>query len=847
MRPEGIKKGHKTSWAALVALFLVPLLVVGSLIWLTGHGDDEKITAAIVNLDEGTEINGQTVPMGRQLGAEIMERDGENINWILADEPSGVEGLKTGEYAAVITIDKDFSQRVMSFSANDADVAKKARIQVTVSRNAPAWDADLAQEIARIATQSLNKMLTEQYLDGIYVGFNEVGGQFQQIVDGANELKDGTSQLSGGLGEASKGTTKLADGMDQLAQGGVPLNQGGQQIVDGVQEMSAKMPQLVDGVGQLADGANQLLPGVKQYTDGTAQLVGGIGQLSGGLDKVVTGLEGADMDFSQLQQLVDGSNRLAAGSKQLADGIDQFVTPLEGLGGLITDDTVQQAEWLRQQVSGLGEYVVEIDQQLRGYASGAVPPPPEVTRAAELLKAQFQCTDTDPEVCEQQRAAYEQGVDAAITGGFQQGAQRATDFLHSTDPQTGKTYLELAELAEGPLGEGMEQIVDGLKQAQQIVPGLQQLKQGSRELADGNQRLAEGIGTMATVMPQQITEQMGELKSGLGQLRDGAKTMQQQAQPLVTNGKQLGDGAVKLNSGIQQLASQVGALPDGVSQLSSGLLRYVNGVWQYTDGVSQAAGGAGDLADGMQQLGDGAAKLDEGVGEFAGKLAEGKDQLPNYSEADRKTLGDVVSSPIASDDSLMARGGVPMSAIILVAGLWLAALAAFTIVRPVPSDVVMSRAPSALLWLRTVGLPTGIVAAVGLVLGLVGGLWWSLSVGRTVGLMVILAGLGVVFSFTHHALTGWLGHIGRGLSLVLLAVTIALGLSSSVPGWLDVLAAISPLHSGMLLARSWLAGASVLTGLVAMTFLAVVLAAVSWLAISLRRRLSPSQFKLRYA
>lgn len=847
MRPEGIKKGRKTSWAALVALFLVPLLVVGSLIGLSGKGDERKVTAGIVNLDEGTKVDGKTVPMGRQLSAEIMEREGENINWILADEQSAADGLKSGEYAAVVTIAPDFSKRVMSFAKNDPDAAQKARIQVTTSRNAPAWDANLAQEIARIATQSLNKMLTSQYLDGVYVGFNEVGGQFGQIVDGASQLKSGSSQLSDGVRQAADGTEELVDGMRKLDENGEPLRAGGQQIVDGVEQMSGKMPQLVGGVEQLAGGANQLLPGVQQYTDGTAQLVGGIGQLSGGLDKVVTGLESADMDFSQLQQLVDGADKLAAGAGKLADGIDEAVTPLEQLDGLITDEMVQQAKQLKQQVAGLGGRVVDLDRKLEGYASGAVAPPKEVTKAADALKARFQCDDADPAVCEERRVAFEAGVDAAMQGGFQQGARRATQFLHSTEPESGKTYLELAELAATRGEDGLGKLVDGLGKAQQLGPGLQQLKDGSRQLADGNRKLAKGVHKMADVMPREIEQQMGELKTGLGKLRDGAKTMERQAQPLVTNGKQLGAGASKLNAGIQRLASEIGALPDGVEQLSSGLLQYVDGVWQYTDGVSQAAAGTGELADGIHQLDDGAAKLDEGVGTFADKLADGKSEIPSYSESDRKALGDAVSSPIDIDQSLMARGGVPLSALILVAGLWLAALAAFIVVRPVPSDVVTSRAPSALLWLRTVGLPTALLAAVGLVLGVVGGVWWSMSLGRTIGLMALLAGLGVVFALTQHALAGWLGHVGRGIALVLLAVTTALGLSSSVPGWLDPVAAVSPLHGGMLLVRSWLAGASVTTAVFATALVALVLAGVSLLAIALRRRLTPAQFKLRYA
>ncbi|NLE98433.1 MAG: ABC transporter permease, partial [Propionibacterium sp.] len=332
MRPEGTKPGRKVSWPVLIALFLVPLLVAGSLLGLVGTRDDDNITAAVVNLDEGTEIDGQVVPMGRQLAAEILEREGHNIHWILADEESGDEGLLTGDYSAVVTIPPNFSEAAMSFAANDADEAERARIDVAISHNAPAGDAGLAQQIARIATTALNDMLTGQYLEGIYLGFNEMGSQFAQISDGVEQLADGSGQLADGLGAAAEGTGELADGMRQLADGSGELTAGGDQLAEGsyglvdgasqlaagasqlnqgVQGMAAQMPQLTDGIGQLASGAQQLLPGVAAYTDGTAQVVGGVGQLHDGLDQVVAGMDSADMDFSQLDQLVDGSAQLA--------------------------------------------------------------------------------------------------------------------------------------------------------------------------------------------------------------------------------------------------------------------------------------------------------------------------------------------------------------------------------------------------------------------------------------------------------------------------------------------------------------------------------------------------------
>ena len=185
--------------------------------------------------------------------------------------------------------------------------------------------------------------------------------------------------------------------------------------------------------------------------------------------------------------------------------------------------------------------------------------------------------------------------------------------------------------------------------------------------------------------------------------------------------------------------------------------------------------------------------------------------------------------------------------LLLVSGLWLAGLAAFVVARPLPSDIVSSRAPSVVLWARTVGLPAAVIAGLGALLGVIGGSIVSLPIGSTMVLALLAAGLGVSFLLAQHALAGWFHHYGRGVALVLLAVTVALGISSGVPGWLSTVAAVSPLHGGLQLVRSWMAGADIVSLLGVVVFVASLMAVASWASIAMRRQLSPAQFRLRHA
>lgn len=798
------------NWVQLVALVLVPLLAALALIGLVGARADSAVSAAVVNLDEPVTVNGQYIPMGRQFAAAIIDRDGDNIDWTLADAPSAASGLKTGKYSVVVTIPKDFSAAATSFSANDAETAKQATIGVQVSENAPVTDAQVAQEISRLAVDTINSTLTSGYLDGIYVGFNTVGEQFTTIVDGAGQLHDGATQLADGVEAATQGATQLSAGMAQLQDNGPLLVDGGNELVDGIGD-------LLDGTAQLDDGADQLADGVGQFASQTPQLVGGVEQLA----------EGADQLLGNLPAFANGSAAAIGGVTELRKGLDAVIAGLEGAGvgdlsGL--DQLASGAKGVQQGAAGLSSGLQQVSGALGGYSQGQLDDTARGVIAG--VNAQFQCPVADPQTCAQLEAVFAQGVGA----GFQAGTGVAAGMLTTSDPATG----------------------------QSLVSGAGALATGAGQLSDGVGAAVEGLGG--------VGDQLGSLNDGLTKLRDGAATIETQAAPLVANAPAIAAGATELNTGIQQLGTQVGALPDGVNQLSTGARQladgvaeldtgvgtlregastYVDGVSAFVDGVGSAADGTSDLTDGMVELSAGATKLSDGIGTFATELAKGADQVPSYSQNDREQLSKVVSSPVERTDSLATSTQVPLVSLLLLSGLWLGALAAFTVYRPVPRDVVASREPSVMLWLKSLWLPAAIVGGQALVLGIVGGVVLDLGVGKTIALMGVLVLLGASFVLANHALAGWLGHAGRAVSVLLLVLTIGLGISSSL-AWLGPVAAVSPLQNGLELVRTWLSGGSGEVGIAAVSVLMfIVAAALSFLSISSRRRLSVDRFRQR--
>ncbi len=835
MRPESTHAGHRVSWPALMALILVPLLAVAALVGLGGTNNDERVSAAVVNLDEAVELEGQLVPLGRQLAGAIVERDGDNIGWTLADARNAKDGLESGKYAAVVTIPKEFSAAATSFSANDADVARQATVAVQVSDNAPVTDAAVAQEIARLAADTINSQLTEGYLDGIYVGFNQVADQFTTIVDGAQQLSDGATKLADGTGQASDGAVQLSDGLTTLSENSMELVAGGEQLADGttqladgasgladgasqldagVSEFAAQAPKLADGVDQLATGAKPLLGAIPGYTSGTKQVVGGVAQLKGGIDQVIAGLA-ADGDTSgadPFAPLVTGANDLAAGATQVDQG-----------------------------AKGVNAGIGAVDQQLQAFASGKTAPPSQALAGLEQVKGAFECPVEDPETCGTLQAVFEQGAEGGFTAGFRAGTGTGSAALNTPDPTTDTS----------------------------LKGGAAALAKGTGGLTTGAAQLAGGIEQVPGQIESATQEQLGKLSSGLKQLSDGAGTLVTQAKPLVDNADQLGSGSTQLLGGINELNTQVAALPAGVAQLSigasqlsdgasqlssgatdlsAGVSQFVSGVVQYTGGVDSAATGARKFSDAIVQLDDGAGQLAEGTDTFATELAKGAEQVPTYTPEAREKLSTVVSNPVAQSDDLVDNSRAALVALVMVSVLWLASLATFVVSRPVPSGILTSSSSNATLWGRAVGTPVLITAIEGLVFALMGGMVLGLPAGRLLGVMGLLAVLGAVFALVNHALTAWLGNVGRGISLLLLAISVVLGLTSATPGIFDAVASVSPVHNGLLMIRTWISEGTGMAGYIGgMLLVALIAVILSVASIAGRRKLTPSQFRSRVA
>lgn len=519
-------RAAKVTWVSLVGLILVPLLVAAGFLWATWDSTSrlDRVQAAIVNNDEGTTIDGQTVPLGRQLAGGLVNGadDLSNFDWVLTDTEDGSAGLAAGTYAAVVTIPEDFSRRATSFSKTDvADIAP-ATIEVQTSQVKGIADGVIAQAITGAAREAMNTELTKNYLDNVYLGFNTTKKQFDTIAGASRKLANGAGDLADGLDQTSTGTTSLAKGLDQLDDGTQQLATGMQKLAKGGEQLPAGAKKLADGMQKSADGADELADGVKQYT-------GGVSQLNNGTKNQ------------------PGFGEFADGAAKFATGAGQYGTLGTSIGKalIVIAEGTKAADEGSSQLAQLGQA-------------------PYSDQGLALLKPAMKEFGVECPMSRTGEACYDYLVGAAQGIGAFAGPLN-DGFTKETPGPDGKSYT-LVGLSKQLESGGTELATNGPL----IAKGLKGYAGGLDKLADNGPKLAKGTKSLATGLGK-LADGTDQFATGLSTFSDGVTKTADGTTELAVGTSQSAAGAQKLSDGVVKLADGQRKLADGADELATGL------------------------------------------------------------------------------------------------------------------------------------------------------------------------------------------------------------------------------------------------------------------------------------
>lgn len=379
----------------IVGVLLLPVLLGALIVWSLGDRAEEveQVPAAVVNLDKPVLKKGEEpVAAGRLLAAGLTspsERQ-ESLGWVLTDAEDAAQGMRDGDYHAVLTVPKDFS-RTLSRSLEGTN-PEQASITVAADVGS-AVVGEISEQVARVSADRLGERVTTTYLDTVFGETEKMAGKLGKAADGAGKLADGTEQLgagteelAGGLGELSdgaeqlgQGADELADGADELATGTTRLADGTRRLADGLGTLERRTDPLPSQTDRLADGAADIARGV----DGYARLL--VGWSEACKDPLVAARAGrlcvatqraVGVDGSRAERFRAGAHELANGARQLADGMPELTGAIDRAAngaselatgaGRVADGTGRLATGAHELADGTGQLAAGADEAADG-------------------------------------------------------------------------------------------------------------------------------------------------------------------------------------------------------------------------------------------------------------------------------------------------------------------------------------------------------------------------------------------------------------------------------------------------------------------------------------------------
>jgi putative membrane protein len=411
---------------SVTAVALVPLLYSSLFLWAfwDPYAKLNTLPVAVVNMDKGAVLDGNTINVGDAFVQKIKETDG--FYWKFVDQQEAMDGLKNNRYYIGLEIPEDFSAKA-SDVWNEKPVSALIHFYPNESYNF------LSSQIGKTAVDrmkgEISQQLTKSYAQTIFTTFSKLSDGLVQAADGAQKLFDGSKAVNDGISQVNQNLGKLVDGTIPIRNGAIDLNTGALQ--------------LKSGLNQLQSAAAQLSGGMTQLTAANQQLAQGAAQSEAGMTQLHTNMAGAEQSAAKLK---DGAGSLSAGLTQWA----------EAHPDLAKDEVLQQLITASKQVAAGTDALASGSQQL---ADGSA----KLADGGKLLSEGMNTFGQKLGEAQSGSSALLQGAQAAAKGG--------------SDLSSG-----MAQLSGGvsQLADGTKQLKDG---ADQLSNGSNQVMNGTGELS----------------------------------------------------------------------------------------------------------------------------------------------------------------------------------------------------------------------------------------------------------------------------------------------------------------------------------------------------------------------------
>jgi len=227
----------KKMMVPMIAILFIPVLYAGMFLWAfwDPYANMKDLPVALVDLDEGAEMDGERLALGQELTDKLM--DSKQFDFQKVSKVDAEKGLENRDYYVVIEIPENFSEHATTLLDDEPE---KLTMIYKPNEGFNFLSGQIGETAMDRIRAEVNEKVASTYAEKLFDSIMELGDGFGEAADGAGELHDGAAKLVDGADELkgyletlasstitlADGSDKIADGASQAAVGAGELNTG---------------------------------------------------------------------------------------------------------------------------------------------------------------------------------------------------------------------------------------------------------------------------------------------------------------------------------------------------------------------------------------------------------------------------------------------------------------------------------------------------------------------------------------------------------------------------------------------------------------------------------------------
>ncbi|WP_066154689.1 YhgE/Pip domain-containing protein [Halalkalibacter krulwichiae] len=357
----------------LVGLLLIGLAILPSLYaWFNlsaawdPYSNTQGIQVAVVNEDEGTEIEGEYVNIGEELIRSLAGN--ENLGWVFVSREQAEKGVRYGDYYAGLYIDQHFSRHLAQVITGDP---VQAEVFYQVNEKVNAIAPKMTSTGASTIVKEINAQFIAETSQVLFHEFDKLGIRLEEELPTFRKIKLAIYELEKRFPEVNEFADwliTLDENWDQVEEqvdrllaieGHLPqIHEGAEQILR-IEKLFPELYKLGDGILQLEDA----IPEIELAVEELDKINDRFAEVKEQLQRSLEATQQAQLSIKSAQDSLSVAWKRVESTQAYVEALDVFIEETQLAADPIIDTLAQQLLFMNQTAAAVNHALAMVEDE----------------------------------------------------------------------------------------------------------------------------------------------------------------------------------------------------------------------------------------------------------------------------------------------------------------------------------------------------------------------------------------------------------------------------------------------------------------------------------------------------